>query len=153
MLDVIIKERLGLVEESYYTRHMCMRADTYGYFVRAVSTFRYRARALIAAFLPRFSSNSPRRGGSSLPIPRTRAPISRSLVARLLLVTGSHVHGVLCCTVSFLSRRRQRTLQFSPNHVGNSLTARLVSLISLIVPGASFVSGTIIGCIKSLYTR
>jgi len=45
----------------------------------------------------------------------------RSLVARLLLVTGSHV---LCCTVSFSSRRRQRTLQFSPNHVGNFLAPR-----------------------------
>lgn len=43
----------------------------------------------------------------------------RSLVARL------PCYGIACtyfvATVSFSSRRRQRTLQFSPNHEGNSL--------------------------------
>lgn len=60
MFDVIVKERLELVEESYYTRLMLCMCGGYGYFVRAVSTFRYRAWAL-SAFLARFSSNSPRR--------------------------------------------------------------------------------------------
>lgn len=94
-----------------------MCADAY---CRAMSTFRYRARAL-CAFLARFSSNSRRR----LLVTDSAYPLHerRSLVARLLLVTRSHVH-VLCCTVSFSSRRRQRTLQFSPNHVGNFLAPR-----------------------------
>ena len=74
MFDVIVKEILGLVEESYYTRHVYVRG--YGYFVRAVSTFRYRARALIA-FLARFSSNSPRRRllvtDSAYPVPERRS--------------------------------------------------------------------------------
>lgn len=74
----------------------------------------------LCAFSARFSSNSRRR---RLLVTDSAYPERRSLVARLLLVTGSHVH-VLCCTVSFSSRRRQRTLQFSPNHVGNSLAAR-----------------------------
>lgn len=61
---------------------------------------------------------------------------------------------ILCCTVSFSSRHRQRTLQFSLNHVGNSCCAP-VSLISLIVPDAPFVPGTIIASyIKSpIHTR
>lgn len=118
-LDIFVKER----RRNHLTRVICARADMH-MVIPATSDVYVPLSCPGSPRVPgAFFVKQPKAAGSSLPIPCTLyRERSRSLVARLLLVTGSHVH-VLCCTVSFSSRRRQRTLQFSPNHVGNSPAA------------------------------
>lgn len=130
----------------------------YGHFVRVA--FRYRARALDSRVPRAFFVKQPKAAGcSSLPIPRIPIYERRSLVARLLLVTGSHVHTLLHRVLHVTSPTKDPSIFPQSRRKFSPLARPSPAYISHCSAGCAFcVPGTIIAReatsnVKSLCTR